>query len=102
MSWSSLVGLLAYKTYRSYRNNRSCGRRGAVIVLAAVLMTILVGMVAFAIDCGVITLAHTQLQNAADAGALAGAATLSGGPCVAQTAAQTAAQANSVGGCFVS
>lgn len=77
-------------------------RRGNVIVLAALLMTLLVGLVAFAIDCGIIVLARTQLQSAADAGAMAGAAALSDGPTDAQTAAQSAAQANVVGGASVS
>lgn len=81
---------------------RSEPRRGAVTVLAALMMTFLVGMVAFAIDCGVITLARTQLQNAADAAAMAGAAALSSGVSSTQTAAQAAAQANTVGGASVS
>lgn len=76
---------------------RSRKPHGAIIVLAALMMTLLVGMLAFAIDCGVIALARNELQNAADAGALAGAAALSGGPDAAQTAAQAAAQANGVG-----
>src|SRR4051812_44525749 len=77
-------------------------RRGTVVVLAAMMMAFLVGLVAFAIDCGVITLARTQLQNAADAGAMAGAADLASGPSYAITTAQGAAQANSVGGASVS
>lgn len=68
----------------------------------ALLMTVLIGMAAFAIDCGMIVLARGQLQNAADAGALAGAAALSASPAAAQTAAQAAAQANKVCGASVS
>jgi Flp pilus assembly protein TadG len=81
-------------TYRS--------RRGAVAVLAAILMVVLIGMVAFAIDCGMIVLARTQLQAAADAGALAGVCAVQDGNAAAKTAAQTFAQSNTAGGRTVS
>jgi hypothetical protein len=48
-------------------------RRGNITVFAAVLSVVILGMVAFAVDCGFITLIRTDLQAAADAGALAGA-----------------------------
>ena len=51
---------------------RGC-RPGNVLVLFAVLLTSLIGMVAFAIDTGYIALYKTQMQRAADAAALAGA-----------------------------
>jgi Flp pilus assembly protein TadG len=51
-------------------------RRGAVAPLAAVLMIVLLGMVAFAVDIGWIGVAQSELQNAADAAALAGAGQL--------------------------
>ena len=41
-------------------------RRAAVLALSAFLMVIMLGMVAFSIDLGVLVLAHTQLQVAAD------------------------------------
>ncbi|UCG88261.1 MAG: hypothetical protein JSW71_06875, partial [Gemmatimonadota bacterium] len=53
-------------------NNRHA-RRGALLVLAAAMVVVIVGMIAFAVDVGYITLVRTQLQVAADAGALAGA-----------------------------
>jgi Flp pilus assembly protein TadG len=77
-------------------------RSGTVVVLAAFLMTVLVGMAAFAIDCGMIGLVREQLQIAADAGAMAGANSLSSGTTTAQTVAQTFAQANVVAGANVS
>ncbi len=49
---------------------------GAVIILVAILLTALAGLAAFAVDLGHLSLAKQELQNAADAGALAGAATL--------------------------
>lgn len=51
-------------------------RRGAVVVLAAVMMVVLLAMVAFAIDSGYMANTRTELQRAADAGAMAGAAAL--------------------------
>lgn len=51
-------------------------RRGAVIVLAALLMVVVLGMVAFTIDIGYITHVKTELQRTADACALAAVAQL--------------------------
>ena len=53
-------------------------RRGAIIVLAAVMMSIMLMFVAFAVDLSYMALTKTQLQGAADASALAGAMELSG------------------------
>jgi Flp pilus assembly protein TadG len=47
---------------------------GAVAVIAALCMVALVGFVALAMDVGVLFVKQTQLQKAADAAALAGAA----------------------------
>lgn len=47
-------------------------RRGAVMVLAAILMIVILGMVAFAVDFGYLTIARTELQRNADAAAIAG------------------------------
>jgi len=49
-------------------------RRGAITVLAAILVVVMLGLVAFAVDIGVVCLARTQLQVAADSAALAAAA----------------------------
>ncbi len=48
-------------------------RRGATLVLVAVFLIPLTACVALAIDLGVLTFAQTQLADAADAAALAGA-----------------------------
>src|SRR6266404_7484624 len=48
-------------------------RHGAIAPLVAVLMLPLLGMLAFSVDVGYIVLVQTDLQNAADASALAGA-----------------------------
>ncbi|MBI2825113.1 MAG: hypothetical protein HYX69_10545 [Planctomycetia bacterium] len=46
-------------------------RRGAVVVLAAILMIVLLGMVAFAMDLGYLVNARTELQRSADSAAIA-------------------------------
>lgn len=59
---------------RSAQKNRK--RRGAIAPLAALLLAVLVGMLAFAIDVGYMAVVKGELQSAADAAALAGAARL--------------------------
>ncbi len=61
-----------------HRGPRSLRRRGGTLVLFAVCMIPLIACTALAIDLGVLTFAETQLVNAADAAALAGARTLTG------------------------
>ena len=46
-------------------------RRGNVIVLSAVLMVIMMGMIAFAVDLGYLYNSRTEMQRAADASAIA-------------------------------
>src|SRR5262249_11569458 len=77
-------------------------RRGAVLPLVALFIVILLGMVALAIDLGMVMLARTQCQNAADAAAMAGARALNGNTSTnnnytgAGTAAVAAACSNTV------
>lgn len=93
--------LLATSSRPCSRNFRQ-HRRGTVIILSAVLMTVLIGMVAFSIDCGMIVAARTQLQAAADAGARAGASSLRSGPSAAIASAEQFAESNNVIGGQVS
>jgi Flp pilus assembly protein TadG len=51
--------------------SRPSRRRGSVVVLAAVLMVIMLAMVAFSLDIGMICVAKSELQRSADAAALA-------------------------------
>lgn len=53
-------------------------RRGAIVVLSALMMVMLFAFLAFAIDVGFISLTRARLQNNADAAALAAAQQLSG------------------------
>ena len=47
--------------------------RGAILIHVGMAMLVLIGFLAFAVDNGVLWVARAQAQNAADAGALAGA-----------------------------
>src|SRR5438309_4340015 len=56
-------------TYRT----TSTRRQGGVAPLVALLLVPLMGMLAFSVDVGYMIVVRTELQNAADAAALAGA-----------------------------
>jgi Flp pilus assembly protein TadG len=51
-------------------------RAGAVVPLVALMLVFLLGMVAFAVDLGYIAVVQKELQNAADAAAMAGTSQL--------------------------
>jgi Flp pilus assembly protein TadG len=55
---------------------------GAVAIMVGLLLVILIGVTAFAIDFGIVWVTNKQLQNASDAGALAGARALGYYKCV--------------------
>ena len=71
-------------TSRPWKN-----RRGIIAVLAALLFIVMLGMVAFAVDLGYMTMMQTQLQAAADSAALAAA----GSSSLTQTGMTQVAQA---------
>lgn len=84
-------------------------RRGNILVLAAGALVMILGFTAFAVDIGYISLTRAQLQNAADAAALASAFELAAGNNPSQTtssqtetaarqAAVDVAAANAAGG----
>ena len=73
-------------------------RRGAILVLSAFLMVIMLGMIAFALDVGVMMLTKTQLQVAADAGAMAAGAVLGAPNANPVTVAQQFANLHKAGG----
>ena len=72
------------------RHPHPARRRGNIAILSALLLAIMMGMVAFAVDLGYIAEARTELQRTADAVALAAAARLPD-----QSAARTAGIATS-------
>jgi len=55
-------------------------RRGSILPLLVISLVAMLGMVALAIDLGMLAVARTHCQAAADAAALAGARTLTGDP----------------------
>ena len=48
-------------------------RKGAIVILAAMLFVVVTAMVAFSVDVGYLCVARSQLQNSADAAAMAAA-----------------------------
>jgi Flp pilus assembly protein TadG len=61
------------KTMRHRSRSLSRDESGAVVVLTAIIIVVLLGFAALAIDIGHLMVVKNELQNAADAGALAGA-----------------------------
>ena len=57
-------------------HTRATARRGAILPYLALTIVALLGFMALAIDLGMIMVAKTQAQNAADAAAFAGARAL--------------------------
>ena len=55
------------------RRSRLQSERGAILVFTAVAILVLVGFLTFVLDYGILWASRGQAQNAADAGALAGA-----------------------------
>ncbi|MBU1156491.1 MAG: Tad domain-containing protein, partial [Proteobacteria bacterium] len=79
------------------------GERAGVAAVAAIMLTVMVGMIGAVVDLGLLYATKNELQNAADAAALAGASTLvtydqdrnvMAQPDVAITTAQQVALAN--------
>ena len=83
---------------RRQRRHSHRTRRGAIIVLTAFLLIFLIGMMAFAVDLGYITLVRTEIQIAADACAFAGAGAMVYGTSAAQTEVYNYLALNKVGG----
>jgi len=73
-------------------------RRGASLVLFSLMLVVVLGMVAFAVDVGCLSLVRTQLQVAADSAALAAAASMEKSPCDPVAVAQRYASQNWAGG----
>ncbi|HUQ71229.1 MAG TPA: pilus assembly protein TadG-related protein [Planctomycetaceae bacterium] len=80
------------------RRSQSPSRRGTIIVLAAFCLVIVMAFVAFSVDWGYIVVTESELQNAADSGALSGARTLQDGRKAAIDAAQFWAAKNIAAG----
>jgi Flp pilus assembly protein TadG len=77
-------------------SNTGRSRRGAITIVSAILMVVLLALTAFAVDMGYIIVVRTQLQNAADASALAGTSQLLDQSLLTGTPNQCQAIANAV------
>src|SRR5262245_16657923 len=76
-------------------------RRGVALIWATLSMVVLLGIVGLAMDTGYCVLTGTQMQAAADAGALAGARIVPVAPTGARTAAADMAGRNTAAGIAV-
>ena len=81
--------------------DHSVSRRASILPLVAISLVALIGLVALGIDLGMLAVARTQCQNAADLAALAGTRLLNGNVAdnnrpAAQNFATSSATANSV------
>ena len=61
---------------RVFDGQRPGSRRGVAVPFFAIMLVVLLTFIAFAVDIGYICLVRTEMQLAADAGALAGANSL--------------------------
>ncbi|MFV0445369.1 MAG: VWA domain-containing protein [Planctomycetaceae bacterium] len=73
-------------------------RRGAVLIFAAIILVMLFAFVAFSVDVGYMTVAKGQLQNAADAAAMAGVRELGNGEVAVKDVAKAIALENQAAG----
>jgi Flp pilus assembly protein TadG len=73
-------------------------RRGAVVVLSAAFLIVTIAFLALSIDWGYIVVSESELQNAADAGAMSGARALTNGREAAILAAKNWAGRNVAAG----
>ncbi len=79
------------------KSSRKRSRAGIIIVYAAMMMVVVFGFAAFAIDIGHMALSKDELQTAADAAALAGAMQMKYGPAAVRSAANDIATRNFLG-----
>lgn len=88
---------------RPYSRNMQmvAGQRGAVAILTAVLFMVFLGFAAFAIDLAHLYVVKAELQNAADAAALAGASVLiaDNRNCIAEGRPYHCCSASTTGSC---
>lgn len=78
-------------------------RKGAVLILVALLLVVMLAMVAYSIDMGYVSTVHTQLQRAADSAALAAAAEMNrNGITAARNRARTIGEQNTSSGAPIS
>jgi hypothetical protein len=77
--------------------SRALKRRGALVVLAALLLVLMVGLLAYSIDVGYMVMSQTELQRSLDAAALAGAGAIADGADEAEEVVRQYFRYNEVG-----
>lgn len=82
---------------RRLARSRATQERGAVLVMVALLLVALAGTVSLVTDVGMLSVTRRHLQNAADAGALAGVQALPAAPATARADAVAWTGRNGVG-----
>ena len=82
---------------RSYLRS-AFSRRGAILVLSALLMVAMVGMLAFALDVGYMFHVRAEMQRSVDSGAMAGAGVLVNGQPAAEAEVYKFVALNKAGG----
>ncbi len=86
---------------RSTLPSYNADRRGIMLVVVAICLIAVMAFVAFSVDLGYIVVTESELQNAADAGALSGAKEIHNGRNAAIAAAQLWASKNVAAGVSV-
>jgi Flp pilus assembly protein TadG len=81
-----------------YLTGKKRSRRAVIMIMAAFFLVLMAAFLAFAIDLGGLSLARTQMQNAADAAALAASAYIPSDTAKATTQAQVFAAYQKVAG----
>ena len=61
------------RSIREFSHDDSVSRRGAILILAAVFMIVILAFATFSVDFGYIVLVNQELQSAVDSAALAAA-----------------------------
>ena len=88
----------AIRSSLTFHRPARADRRGAIVVFAALLIVVFLGVVAFAVDIGYIVSTRTELQAATDSAVLAGAGALVNGTPAAKTEALAFLAKHKIGG----
>ena len=72
--------LMLHSDCRTSRHKRREQRAGAAMILMLLLLVVVIGMVAFAVDAGLMVVLRAEVQNAVDSGALAAGLKLQDNP----------------------
>ena len=77
--------------------SQGASRKGAIIVLTALMLIVMLAMISFAVDVGYMMSVRTEMQRAVDSGAMAGAGVMVDGTSLAEAEAKKFVQLNLAG-----